>query len=155
MLSERPSGLWWGCRTTQVEASDAQPELGGPASISPIHGPCVHTHTHTQTAVQALKHTHPLSNVSKHAVTRMPSLLPHRGLQHTLTQMSAHISCTPTTGNSHKVRALPKLFTALVKRGILCVHLWSVGPQGFWVCVYVGGEVTLSLPTHSIPYPQR
>lgn len=34
------------------------------------------------------------------------------------------------------------------------VHLWSIEPQGFgcvFVCVYVGGEVTLILPTHSTP----
>ncbi len=70
MLSEGLSGLWWGSRTTQVEASDAQPEQGGPASISPIHSPCVHTtpytytharaYTHTHTGLQALKHTHTL-----------------------------------------------------------------------------------------------
>lgn len=56
----RPSGLRWGCRTTQVEASDAQPEQGGLASISPIHGPRVYTHTRTHPlrCQQTHSHTH-------------------------------------------------------------------------------------------------
>lgn len=65
MLYKGLPGLWWGYRTTQVEASDAQPEQGGPASIRPIHSLCVHTHTHT--AVQVLKHTYPLKCQQTHS----------------------------------------------------------------------------------------
>lgn len=60
-LLKGSSGLWWGCRTTQVEAGDAQPEQGGPSSISPIQSRrvrvCVRVHIKTYTSSQMSANT--------------------------------------------------------------------------------------------------
>lgn len=117
MLSEGSSGLWWGGGTTRVEAADARPEHGGPASIGPIHGPCGHTHTHTHWGITT--HTHPL--------TCAPSL--HCVQTHTFLVL--------TTGNPREVRAMVQLFAVLVIR----VHSSGLLSHRGYVCVCVcGGE---------------
>lgn len=147
MLSEGPSGPWWGCRTTQVEASDAQPEQGGPASISPIHSPCVHTHT----GVQPLKH--PLKCQQTHSHT-------HAQFACTLGAYIYTHKHTHSRGNSHKVRATLKLFTVLVKKDTLCVLYISglLSHRGLGVCLSVcmwAGRLLWSFPPTQPLDPQR
>lgn len=132
MLSEGPSGLWWGCRTTQVESSDAQPEQGGLASISPIHSPCVHTHTHT------LKHTPTLECQQTRCHTHAQFASTFRAATHTHSNVCNHTHFLHVDNRElSQSERHPEALHRISQKGTLCVHLWSVEPQGFWVCVFV------------------
>lgn len=120
MLSEGliSSGLWWGCGTTQVAASDAQAERGGPAWISSIHSLCVCIHTGIKTYTP--------SQMSANTVARMPAWLPHEGLKHS--------AAAWWQGTLIKWE-LPRSATQIKKKSV-CTSLvcWATGVWFVFVC---------------------
>lgn len=92
------------------------------------------------------------ANTQTHA--QFASTAPHTGVPtaaglhlHTLIHML-------TTGNSHKLRDIQKLFSVLVKGGRKEI-LWSSEPQGFWVCVRMWvARLLWAFPPTQPPIPQ-